>query len=80
MGEYTKIQLCFVKIDFRVGYSRRMMFFFYICEYLGLTPQQFFSCDIRDPAQSDRFREAAEKLSPKQAEHLLLIINDILQK
>lgn len=54
--------------------------FFYICEYLGVTPKQFFSYDIEDPIVSDRFKDAAEKLSPKQAEHLILVINDILQK
>lgn len=54
--------------------------FFYICEYLGVTPAQFFSYDIEDPVASDRFRAAAEKLSPKQAEHLMLVIDDILKK
>lgn len=57
-----------------------MTVFFYICEYLGVTPQQFFSYDIEDPVVSDRFKEAAERLSPKQAEHMMLVINDILQK
>lgn len=54
--------------------------FFYICEYLGITPKQFFDYNIEDPIVSDEFKAAAEKLSPKQAEHLMLLINDILQK
>lgn len=56
-----------------------MMGFFYICEYFGITPAQFFSYDIQAPQLSDELISAAERLSPHQTEHILAVINDILE-
>ena len=37
--------------------------FLYICEYLGITPQQFFSEDIENPVLLDRAITALKKLN-----------------
>ncbi|MCR5121754.1 MAG: helix-turn-helix domain-containing protein [Ruminococcus sp.] len=52
--------------------------FFYICEYLSVTPSDFFSYGKTDPQISEALVTALEKLSPHQSEHILAVINDIL--
>lgn len=52
--------------------------FFYICEYFGITPAQFFNFDIENPRLTDELKRNIEKLSPKQTAHLLEIVKDIL--
>lgn len=37
--------------------------FLYICEYLGITPQQFFSEDIENPVLLDKAIAALKKLN-----------------
>ncbi len=57
-----------------------MQVFFYICEYLDISPAEFFSYGIKEPHITDELKRAAERLSPRQSIHLLDIINDILEK
>ena len=54
--------------------------FIYICEYLGVTPQEFF--DVKDirPVQNKEIAQAINKLTAIQAEHILQIIKDIGDK
>ncbi len=54
-----------------------MMCFFYICEYFGITPEQFFNYRVADPILTDELKSAVEKLSPRQSEHVLSIVRDI---
>lgn len=51
--------------------------FFYICEYLGVTPEQFFKYDLHAPVLFDELLSELEKLSPRKAEHLLLLARDL---
>ena len=51
--------------------------FIYICEYLEVTPAEFFDFSIKSPAQLTEFTSAASALSPEQTEHVLQIIKDI---
>lgn len=51
--------------------------FFYICEYLGITPQEFFDIDSRTPQKVNEAVEVFKKLTPDQADHILQIIQDI---
>ena len=44
--------------------------FLYICEYLGITPEQFFSEDIESPALYERAITAIKKLDDKDLERL----------
>lgn len=53
--------------------------FFYICEYFGITPAQFFEFDIENPRLTEELKHSIEKLSPRQAVHVLEIVKDILE-
>ncbi len=54
--------------------------FIYICEYFGVTPQEFFDVENRTPIQSNEIIKAFEKLTPTQAEHVLEIVKDLTEK
>lgn len=43
-----------------------MTVFFYICEYLGVTPEQFFADETSDPAALSPIIEDMKKLKPEQ--------------
>lgn len=51
--------------------------FIYICEYFGITPQDFFNTDCCAPRKTTELAYAIEKLPKEQCEHLLLIIDDL---
>jgi len=51
--------------------------FFYICEYLGITPRDFFDCDTASPSKASEISRQIRKLSPSKAEHILQIIQDL---
>lgn len=51
--------------------------FIYICEYLGITPQDFFNADSLAPQKSKAVLAELENLTASQADHLMLIIKDI---
>ena len=61
--------------------NRKMMpsmtVFFYICEYFGITPGEFF---MADPAPSKGALDALKKLQSLDSdkyEHILAVINDL---
>lgn len=54
-----------------------MTVFFYICEYFGITPQDFFDIDNNDPVKINELVEAAKGLNSEQLGHVIAIINDI---
>lgn len=56
-----------------------MMGFFYICEYFKISPEEYFRYDTESPKLMNDLIKAIEKLSPKQAEHILQIVNDIIK-
>ena len=51
--------------------------FFYICEYFGITPQEFFNGNAVAPQKTRELLAELEKLSPEQTEHILQIVRDI---
>ena len=51
--------------------------FFYICEYLEITPQEFFNINADAPQRSKELLQEIEKLSPEQTEHILLLVKDL---
>lgn len=51
--------------------------FLYICDYFGITPQEFFS-DCASPQKTKELMRELEKLTPEQTEHILQIVKDIL--
>lgn len=50
-----------------------MTVFFYICEYLGITPKEFFDTETANPQKSAELLLAANRLSSEQLEHLIAI-------
>lgn len=54
--------------------------FFYICEYFGITPSEFFDTKTLSPGGVKEIAQAAGKLSPIQAKHILQIIQDITRE
>lgn len=50
-----------------------MALFFYICDYLGVTPKEFLDIDIIDPVKTRELLEAAKKLDSEHLEHLIAI-------
>lgn len=56
-----------------------MMGFLYICEYFGITPGEFFDTGTTAPEKVGELAQAARKLTPSQADHVLQIIRDITE-
>ncbi|MBO5231334.1 MAG: helix-turn-helix transcriptional regulator [Clostridia bacterium] len=54
-----------------------MSTFFYICEYFGITPAQFFEDEIECPATLKKTFENLKCLSSEQLEHINTIIEDV---
>lgn len=57
-----------------------MQSFFYICEYLHITPQQFFAVETKCPAKLDELVEAAKELSGEQLGNLIAITKGLGRK
>ena len=51
--------------------------FFYICEYLGVTPSEFFDFDNRSPKETDELIAGFRRLNLKQQELVLALIKEI---
>lgn len=54
--------------------------FLNICDYFGITPEEFFHTDTLVPQKVKELVEEIEKLSPRQAEHILEVIKDLGSK
>lgn len=52
--------------------------FFYICEYLGITPQEFFDTQTVSPSKTNELVHKLGKLSPRKTEHILQLIDDLI--
>ena len=52
--------------------------FIYICEYLEITPQEFFNTDCPAPQKSKEVLSELKKLTATQADHVMLVIKDII--
>lgn len=50
-----------------------MTVFFYICEYLGLTPQEFFDTGTLSPAKARELLDAAKGLDSVQMDSLITL-------
>ncbi len=54
-----------------------MVNFFYICEFLGVTPQEFFDFGTSDPSTLRKLSEQIKLLPPEQATSLLTIVEGL---
>ena len=53
-----------------------MTAFFYICEYLDISPKDFFDTDLQAPNKYQNFLESTQKLNSKKIEILTDLINE----
>lgn len=54
-----------------------MTVFFYICDYLGITPKEFFDTDIKNPTLAQDLTNAASRLTSEQLSHLIAIVRSM---
>ncbi|MBR0483910.1 MAG: helix-turn-helix transcriptional regulator [Oscillospiraceae bacterium] len=54
--------------------------FFYICEYLEITPQKFFEFENKNPYKLDEIISYLKYLSPEELEHLTAFFKSITKK
>ena len=51
---------------------------FYICEYLGITPSEFFDIDSKNPTRLNDVIKDLKRLNDKQLETIAALIKDIV--
>lgn len=57
-----------------------MKSFFYICEYLDITPQEFFDTGNAYPEKLNALLEEAKKLDEDSLAHILAIVKEMNRK
>lgn len=50
---------------------------FWICEYFGITPREFFDTDVRAPVKVQELMSAAKDLNAEQLDNLIAIAKDL---
>ena len=54
-----------------------MTVFFYICDYLGITPKEFFDTETLNPTKANELLAVAKRLSDDQLDHLIAIASGL---
>lgn len=54
--------------------------FFFICEYLGITPQEFFDFESEQPELLDSIINNLKKLNKRQLKNISEIVEDLSKK
>ena len=54
-----------------------MTVFFYICDYLGITPKEFFDLDTINPSKANELLNTVKGLNNEQLDHLIAIAKDL---
>lgn len=50
---------------------------FYICEYLGITPKEFFDTETENPTKARELLAVAKGLNSEQLDHLIAIASGL---
>lgn len=53
---------------------------FFICEYLGVTPSEFFDMDSSNPSKLDAIVKDMKKLNDKQLDTIAALVKDLIKK
>lgn len=53
---------------------------FFICEYLGVTPSEFFDMDSSNPSKLDAIVKDMKKLNDKQLDTIATLVKDLIKK
>ena len=57
-----------------------MSVFFYICEYLGVTPEEFFDLESKNPIKLDSIVKDLKHLDDKQLDTIANLVKDLIHK
>lgn len=52
---------------------------FYICEYLGITPSEFFDIDSKNPTRLNDVIKDLKRLNDKQLDTIATLVKDIIK-
>ena len=55
-----------------------MTAFFYICEYLKVSPMEFFDFSSENPWHMKELDEKVKRLSPRQLETILALVDELI--
>ena len=53
---------------------------FYICEYLGITPSEFFDTENKNPEKLKELIKDLKKLNDKQLDIISALVKDLISK
>lgn len=56
-----------------------MSAFFFICDFLGITPKEFFDTDSKDPEEFRTLAENLKKLDPNQLQNISSIVKGLIK-
>ena len=56
-----------------------MTVFFYICEYLGITPSEFFDTDSELPGELQKLAANLKKLTPNQLNNISQLVSELIK-
>ena len=54
--------------------------FFFICEYLGVTPSEFFDTESANPSRLDSIVKDMKKLNDQQLETIAMLVKDLIKR
>ena len=54
-----------------------MSVFFYICDYLDISPKDYFDIETRNPTKADELLEVCRKLTDAQIDNLISLAKDL---
>lgn len=52
---------------------------FYICDYLGITPSEFFDTEVQNPTKLNEIIENLKRLDDRQLDTIAMLIKDIVK-
>ena len=52
---------------------------FYICEYLGVTPSEFFDMEVSNPSKLDAIVNDMKKLDDRQLDTIAMFVKDLIK-
>ena len=56
-----------------------MTVFFYICEYLGITPAEFFDTDSELPVELQKLVVNLKRLTPNQLSNISQLVSELIK-
>lgn len=56
-----------------------MTVFFYICDYFGITPMEFFDINSNNPVKANELFEMAKKLNNEQLDNIISLIKNLIK-